>query len=691
MGKKTEIALVLVMLAAAVALRMWGLWFGFPDYYRPDEEYFANSVASMDRTDLNPHFFYYPHGYMYFNLVLWRGYVLGRLLLHQYYPPQGISQIYNAIPHILYLLGRLSSVLFGSLTVLMLYLLGRRFYGVAVGLIGGFFLAINPTHVLNSHFYKSDIATAFFIIAALYFLLAYIEQGRRGNYIAAAILSGVATASNYYGGFLLAPLALALFFRAHKEKKKLYSPFAAWELYVAPVIVAVVFYMLSPYTFVDFHSFLEHFHRMLFADRVNLFHTLRLAGFREYGFLHPLLYGVRFDLRYELGILMTLFSLAGFVYLLFKPSHKTYFLLFFLVLFYCAMATGKAIFMRYHLPTIPILCLIAAIVIVRLSGVLRRKAASALLAIFLAAALAAEPLWYTIQSDRLLTRTDTRTLAREWIHQNLPSGAKLAANLAYRYGKPQLRRGMSFVDLKGSMEDLYRHGVHYVYVDESPLFLYSRKLDKSVEAQLKEKAMLLQEIDFATSGTKKTNPVFDQLDAFYVPVAGFGGIERPGPRIRIFEIKPPGVLDAQPTRKAYETGLRGAYYSNTKLSGEPTVRMDAEINFDWGPRAPAPAVNPDNFSVRWTGEIQCPVDAVYTFYVRSDDGARLWIDDQQILDNWKEQSPTEVARSRFTQQGWHRIRLEYFEATFGASIRLAWSYAQNPKAIIPPSNLRALP
>jgi 4-amino-4-deoxy-L-arabinose transferase-like glycosyltransferase len=691
MGKKSEILLILAILAIALGLRMWGLWFGFPDYFRPDEEYFANSVASMDRGDLNPHFFYYPHFYMYFNLVIWRGYVFARLLLNKYYPPHGIQQLYNAIPHILYLLGRLSSVVFGSLTVLMLYLFGKRFYGAGVGLLAAFFLAINPTHVLNSHFYKSDIATAFFILLALYFMAAYIEHGRIKDFIVGGIISGVAAASNYYGGFLLAPLIVAKFFRTHKEKKKLYTPFTTWEIYVVPLLAGVVFILLSPYLFIDFHNFLKDFHRMLFADRVNLFHALRLEGFRAYSFLHPLLYGIRFCVRYEMGLFMTFFCIAGFIYLLFKPEHKTYLILFFLVLFYYTMATGKAIFMRYHLPIIPILCLIAAIVVVKLAKLAGHNLLAVLLTIFFAGALAAEPLWNTIQSDRLLSQRDTRTLAREWMHQNLPSNARIAAPLKYHYGKPQLRRGMSFVELRGSLEALYQQGVRYVCIDESPLFLYSRKLDSQLENEIKEKAMLLKEIPFAAPGARKVNPVFDQLDGFYVPVARFGGVQRPGPRLRIFEIKPPGVAEATPTPKQYGRGLRGAYFNNTKLSGEPWVRMDQKIDFNWEARAPAPSVNPDYFSVQWTGEILCPVDAVYTFYVRSDDGARLWIDDEQLIDNWREQAPLEAQGGRFLRSGWHRIRLEYFEATFGASIQLSWSYAQNSKAIVPPDNLRAMP
>jgi type IV pilus assembly protein PilY1 len=52
-------------------------------------------------------------------------------------------------------------------------------------------------------------------------------------------------------------------------------------------------------------------------------------------------------------------------------------------------------------------------------------------------------------------------------------------------------------------------------------------------------------------------------------------------------------------------------------------------------------VNSDNFTVRWLGQVEARWDGEYTFYVRSDDGARLWIAGQLLVDKWQDQSATE--------------------------------------------------
>ncbi|MGI6209385.1 MAG: PA14 domain-containing protein [Anaerolineae bacterium] len=120
------------------------------------------------------------------------------------------------------------------------------------------------------------------------------------------------------------------------------------------------------------------------------------------------------------------------------------------------------------------------------------------------------------------------------------------------------------------------------------------------------------------------------------------------------------------------TVWRGEYFPNRDLAGLPVfVRDDAQINFDFGLGSPAPEVPADNFSVRWTS-VQIFGAAVHRFTVQADDGVRLWIDDQLVIDQWREQSVTSYTADRFMSAGQHRLRLEFFEATGLAQIRLTW-------------------
>lgn len=120
-------------------------------------------------------------------------------------------------------------------------------------------------------------------------------------------------------------------------------------------------------------------------------------------------------------------------------------------------------------------------------------------------------------------------------------------------------------------------------------------------------------------------------------------------------------------------GWRGEYYDNSTLSGDPKrVRDDSVIDFDWGQGAPAADVPADAFSVRWTRQIDFPPGG-YEFDVEVDDGVRVFIDDQLVLDEWKVTSTTSY---KFQQvlEGSTEIRVEYFDAGGNATIRFQWRY-----------------
>jgi len=127
------------------------------------------------------------------------------------------------------------------------------------------------------------------------------------------------------------------------------------------------------------------------------------------------------------------------------------------------------------------------------------------------------------------------------------------------------------------------------------------------------------------------------------------------------------------------TGWRGEYYNNNYLGGNPAlVRTDASINFDWGAGSPATGINADNFSVRWTRDIQFPATGTYTFSARVDDGVRVWVDGNLIIDKWIQQSPTTHTGSVYLGAGTHAVRVEYFEAAGSALCQVSWSLSGAP-------------
>jgi hypothetical protein len=132
--------------------------------------------------------------------------------------------------------------------------------------------------------------------------------------------------------------------------------------------------------------------------------------------------------------------------------------------------------------------------------------------------------------------------------------------------------------------------------------------------------------------------------------------------------------------KSADTGntWRGEYYGNRWLSGAPAfARYDANIDFDWGSGRPDARLQPDDFSVRWTRNVQLQ-GGRYLFATETDDGVRLYVDGRLVIDQWREMAPTRFSAEVDLTSGWHSVRMEYYEAHGGAVARLSWTRATVP-------------
>jgi hypothetical protein len=149
--------------------------------------------------------------------------------------------------------------------------------------------------------------------------------------------------------------------------------------------------------------------------------------------------------------------------------------------------------------------------------------------------------------------------------------------------------------------------------------------------------------------------------------------------------------------KTLQPGLTGRYYQMTnELQDFPTIpavkkpdveRVDKQINFASTLEAFPGTKLVDNFYVVWTGKIRIPADGAYTFFLESDDGSRLVIDDAQVVDNGglheMQESPGKVE----LKAGDHVMKVEFFEAGEDAGCILSWKSAKIEKQVVPESVL----
>jgi hypothetical protein len=153
------------------------------------------------------------------------------------------------------------------------------------------------------------------------------------------------------------------------------------------------------------------------------------------------------------------------------------------------------------------------------------------------------------------------------------------------------------------------------------------------------------------------------------------------------------AITVNPEPGATGSGLTGQYYNDpgtgTHFVKLVLTRTDATVNFIWGNGSPGPGVTSENFSVRWTGQVLAPVTGNYTFSTVSNDGVRLWVNGQLVINNWTDHSDvTNTSAAVALVAGVkYAITMEFYEHWGRATARLRWAYPGQTTQIIPQSRL----
>jgi len=118
------------------------------------------------------------------------------------------------------------------------------------------------------------------------------------------------------------------------------------------------------------------------------------------------------------------------------------------------------------------------------------------------------------------------------------------------------------------------------------------------------------------------------------------------------------------------------------------TRIDANVDFNWSDPGIG-GIGEDLFSVRFRGQVYIPTAGDWTFTTATDDGARLYLNGELIINQWIDQGTTEVSATRTLGVGWHDIHMQYYENSGGAVARLDYAGPGVSKQVIPAGSLRA--
>jgi dolichyl-phosphate-mannose-protein mannosyltransferase len=554
--------LLAAVLVLAVAVRVWGLRFGLPHTEsRPDESVIVGLAQQFWSGDLNPRFFRYPTLQMYLTAVVFGAdYVQGRVRGDYASLSDFREAMIEDAPRF-HVLARALTALFGTLTVLVVYRLAGAVLGRDTGLVAAFLLSLTYLHVRDSHFATTDVTLTFFLTLAVWFVWRSYRHGRTADYAWAGLVAGLAMATKYLGLLVAFPLVAAHLLRPRPAGPSAIAVIELRKVMLFGSVLALVFLAATPFAVPEW--------RMLVRDLHTDWDYARRGYWMVFGrawSLHP-----RFSLWYGMGPPQLLAGVIGLVLFVVRRPREALVVLALPLAYAVLTARDRLVFARYAIPLVPFFCIGAALAVTSLADRIARagprlRATALGLGALAIVAPSALSVW---RLDQLLTRADTRVLMGGWIEAHVVPGQGLYQS-ADRWSAVQLppsagaifsrhpgkenaekrrvllrqaeARGQpGYDDWAWEGARFQRNGEptadfpQFILVPRSPLVAYSGVPD-DVAALLAARYAPARSFLFNVWDARQ---VFDQQDAFYLPLGGLRDVERPGPNFQLYALRPP--------------------------------------------------------------------------------------------------------------------------------------------------------
>ena len=559
------------ILVLALLLRLSGIMYGSNEVFRPDEDNVVGNAFTMSKTgDLNPHEFKYPAFQRYLLLPFFSAEFLlevvnnrdiidqvlqiiqgksSRSSLREQIASMNQSRVYQGQKTSYILFGRILTVFMGVATVLLTGLLARRIYGNYWGILAAALLAVNFLHVRDSHFATLDVPAAFWGVLVIWFCCRIMEHGSWKDYLLAGLFTGFAIGTKYNMLIVFLPVLAAHWQSVKKQKLSLFQWKQSRRMVLAMVLVAVGFYLTNPYVFYDFRNFKLDFLSEMQHMRQGHFELKDASGWA---------YHISYTLPYGLGWGIYALSLWGIAVAFWKRHPFDWVLIAFVIPYLVAFSPGYTIFVRYMIPMVPLLCLfavrgiVAAVEWLPSKSIMRNPMLLQRAGMLLVILLVIPGFVKSAYFDYLMTRDDTRILAKQWLEANVPYNSRMGLMTYYmvetlskskHYQLAPITNDTSqrvyLIKLNQFKKDAWKFNVDYYMLDFHPV-LYSIPL-----TQLPVMSRDTPIAVFSPMRNTQVLPVkedFNYIDAFYLPYKNLFQYSRSGPLICIYKTDTTGNL-----------------------------------------------------------------------------------------------------------------------------------------------------
>ena len=365
---KLALGLLLLVVALGMGMRFRALTWSLPNAqhpkatYHPDEHVNLSAAMQADIAHGQFDIKFYNYGAFYFYLVnlaqtIGAGYGVIPKLPAADAPPDIRLAGEAATFASLYLAGRLVSALLGTLTLPVLYALGRRMFGRKAGLIAALLYAVAPLAVLHAHFLTVDVTATFFVTLALLWSARLLTSQTWSDYALAAVWTGLAAATKYNAGIVVIAPIVAHFLNKNSDACKKHR---GAQFVVLIALTLLTFLIACPGPWLNFDAFWNGTY-----PGSGLHYELFQHSHDGHGYLftdtgNGWWYHLTVSLPFGLGPALLITALFGLFMALRKPNKSDWLLLAFFLVYFGISGLSHVRFARYMLPLFPVFCLWAA-------------------------------------------------------------------------------------------------------------------------------------------------------------------------------------------------------------------------------------------------------------------------------------------------------------------------------------------
>ena len=435
--KKNNWKILIPILLIAFSLRLLGIF--YHSYGDETNQLYRTLLMAQFKFEQN-----WNHGiYSYFMVFYYALFFLIMKVAGVFQSLADFKEYYFTDAHWIFIAGRVAECLAGTACVGFLYLLGKKLYNNAVGLIAAIFLSFAYVHVEISQIARGQAFCSLLVILALYFIYLINSTRKLSNYLWAGALIGAAASIRIYTVLLLFPLVLSHFskssspqvaapfrerlFRKISPSSNVMSSFKTGllskKIFSALLVCLGTFILCNPDIILNFREMMGFIFKPLMMLRGE--DVITAVGYTT-GATNGWIYYLKIGLPKALGWEVYIISIFGFIYGIFKIRNiANLIMVSFSAIFILIMGKSAITTSHYLFPIIPALVILGANFIVIIIDHVRTNK-KVIIFVLIPLLVILNPARRIIDKDIAKLRTTTLDLSREWIFQNIPDGSRVA-------------------------------------------------------------------------------------------------------------------------------------------------------------------------------------------------------------------------------------------------------------------------